>query len=91
MLETVYDNEAMYYVLVFKWLKKSRGRCINPQNDPRRGWTSTTQIWKQMQKFVTCLDTVDPITGGGNCTLYGRLLVQFFTQFGKRKIVQVSF
>jgi hypothetical protein len=43
MLETVYENEALYCVHVFKWLKKSRGRCVNPQNDPRSGWTSTAQ------------------------------------------------
>jgi len=43
MLETIYENEALYCVHVFKWLKKSRGRCVIPQNDPRSGWTSTAQ------------------------------------------------
>lgn len=43
------------------------------------------KIWKQMQRFVTCLDTVDPVTGRGNCTLYGRQLVQFFTKIWKEE------
>lgn len=34
---------------------------------------------------MTCLDTVDPITGGGSCTLYGRQLVQFFTKIWKEE------
>ena len=43
------------------------------------------KIWKWMQKFVTCLDTVNPITGGGNCKLFGRQLVQFFTKIWKEE------
>lgn len=43
MLETVYESEALYCVHVFKWLKNTRGWCINPQNDPRSGWTSTAR------------------------------------------------
>lgn len=39
----IYENEALYCVHVFKWLKKSRGRCVNPQNDTRNVWTWTAQ------------------------------------------------
>ena len=37
-----------------------------------------------MQKFVTCLD-VDPITDGGDCTIYGGQVIHFFTKILKEE------